>query len=316
MTDPTMTASLSNLLVYLAIAVYSIAFLAYAAETAVRTSRRSAVLAHVGSTATIPPDIAASTHGTSGRVARLGSAGTTLTVAGFVLTVCAMLARGVAAQRAPWGNMYEFALVSAMALGAAYLTFLSREPVRAFGVWVVALILLTLGMAVTVLYTPAGALVPVLNSYWLVIHVAAAITAGSIFSIGAVATALFLVKDRSERRTSTPAGGYAAALPSTSTLSQVAHSAHMFAFPIWTFAVLAGAVWAENSWGRYWGWDPKETWAFITWVLYAAYLHAESTPSWRGRGAALFALGGYAAFLFNFFGVNLWISGLHSYAGV
>ena len=85
---------------------------------------------------------------------------------------------------------------------------------------------------------------------------------------------------------------------------------------MWTFAVLAGAIWAEDSWGRYWGWDPKETWAFITWVLYAAYLHAQSTAGWRGTKAGWLALAGYAAFLFNFVGVNLLITGLHSYAGV
>ncbi|WP_275106591.1 cytochrome c biogenesis protein CcsA [Nocardioides daphniae] len=111
-------------------------------------------------------------------------------------------------------------------------------------------------------------------------------------------------------------GGYAASLPPASTLEQVAHTAHIFAFPVWTFAVIAGAIWAENSWGRYWGWDPKETWAFITWVFYAAHLHAQATAGWRGVRAAWFALAGYAAFLFNFFGVNLWITGLHSYAGV
>ncbi|WP_243395368.1 c-type cytochrome biogenesis protein CcsB [Nocardioides currus] len=240
-----------------------------------------------------------------------------MTIVGLALIVTATVARGIAAQRAPWGNMFEFALVGAVALTAAYLAFLARRPVRAFGVWIVGLVLLALGMAVTVLYTPVDALVPVLNSYWLVIHVAAAITGGGIFSVGAVATGLFLVRDRADRRG--PTSGrrrYADALPTSTTLAQVMHAAHMLAFPIWTFAVLAGAVWAENSWGRYWGWDPKETWAFITWVLYAAYLHAESTAGWRGRRAALFALGGYAAFLFNFFGVNLWISGLHSYAGV
>ena len=177
------------------------------------------------------------------------------------------------------------------------------------------------------LYTPAGDLVPVLDSYWLVIHVAAAITAGGVFTVGAVATGLFLLRHRQERRapadTATGAergvrrrGRYAAILPPARTLEQVAHTAHIFAFPIWTFAVIAGAIWAENSWGRYWGWDPKETWAFITWVFYAAHLHAQATAGWRGVRASWFALAGYAAFLFNFFGVNLWISGLHSYAGV
>ncbi|PUA80819.1 c-type cytochrome biogenesis protein CcsB [Nocardioides currus] len=322
-----MLASLSNLLIYTAIAVYAVAFLTYAGETALRTTRRSTAPAYLGvgpggpepspeplSSEPLLPD----PHDRiRQRADWLGAAGTNVTIVGLALIVTATVARGIAAQRAPWGNMFEFALVGAVALTAAYLAFLARRPVRAFGVWIVGLVLLALGMAVTVLYTPVDALVPVLNSYWLVIHVAAAITGGGIFSVGAVATGLFLVRDRADRRG--PTSGrrrYADALPTSTTLAQVMHAAHMLAFPIWTFAVLAGAVWAENSWGRYWGWDPKETWAFITWVLYAAYLHAESTAGWRGRRAALFALGGYAAFLFNFFGVNLWISGLHSYAGV
>lgn len=319
MTDPAMMESLSNLLVYVAIAVYSLALLAHAAETATRTapSARTAVTP-AGTTLELSPATVATP---TPRSARFGALGTSLAVAGFVFTLTATVTRGLAAGRAPWGNMYEFALVSTVAVGGAYLFFLSREPVRAFGVWIVALVLLALGMAVTVLYTPVDALVPVLDSYWLVIHVAAAILSGGIFSVGAVATALFLVRERAERRARTSGATartsrYAHTLPASTTLAQVAHAAHMFAFPIWTFAVLAGAVWAENSWGRYWGWDPKETWAFITWVMYAAYLHAESTAGWRGRKAAWFALAGYAAFLFNFFGVNLWIAGLHSYAGV
>ena len=256
-------AQLSNGLVYSAIAVYALAMLAYAAETAGRMAG-----ARVAVTGTVVAD-------SPSRSRLPGAFGTSLTVLAFLLNLGGVVTRGLAAGRVPWGNMYEFVLVCALAAGAAYLAFLSRRPVRAFGVWIVAIVLLALGLAVTVLYTPAGALVPVLDSYWLVIHVAAAITGGGGFTVGAVAT-----------------------------------------FPIWTFAVIAGAIWAENSWGRYWGWDPKETWAFITWVFYAAHLHAQATAGWRGVRASWFALAGYAAFLFNFFGVNLWITGLHSYAGV
>lgn len=299
--DEQTLAQLSNGLVYSAIAVYALALLAYAAETA----------GQVANTGTVVADAPARSH-------LLGALGTSLTVLAFLLNLAGVVTRGLAAGRVPWGNMYEFVLVCALAAGAAYLAFLSRRPVRAFGVWVVAIVLLALGLAVTVLYTPAGELVPVLDSYWLVIHVAAAITAGGVFTIGAVANALFLVRHRQERRgtAKVPQRGYASILPTTRTLEQVSHTAHMFAFPIWTFAVIAGAIWAENSWGRYWGWDPKETWAFITWVFYAAYLHAQATAGWRGVRASWFALAGYAAFLFNFFGVNLWISGLHSYSGV
>ncbi|GAW49779.1 cytochrome c assembly protein [Nocardioides sp. PD653] len=231
-------AQLSNNLVYSAIAVYAIAMLAYAAEAAGRTA-----------TTTGPSE----TRGT-GKWFRLGAVGTSLTVLAFALNSGGVLARGLAAQRAPWGNMYEFAIVGAVAAGGAYLALLYLRPVRDVGVWIVAIVLLALGLAVTVLYTPVDALVPVLNSYWLVIHVAAAITAGGVFSVGAVATGLFLLKSRSEKRAARsgnpPGRRYAASLPASSTWEQVAHTAHMFAFPIWTFAVIAGAIWAENSWGR------------------------------------------------------------------
>ena len=307
------TAALSNLLVYAAIAVYALALLAYAADAAQSTTRKVPTPLAVGG----GPLRQQRTQSPGGSA--VGRAGTALTVLAFALNLGAVLARGVAAQRAPWGNMYEFATVIALATGAAYLAILAREPVRQLGVWVVSVILLTLGLAVTVLYTPVYALVPVLNSYWLVVHVAAATTAGGVFTLGAAATVLYLVRSRSEERAeagSEPPRGYAESLLPARRWHRVAHAAHMFAFPCWTYAVLAGALWAETSWGRSWGWDPKETWAFITWVLYAAYLHAESTVGWRGRRAAWLALAGYAAFVFNFFGVNLWISGLHSYAGV
>ena len=232
-----------------------------------------------------------------------------------MLHLAGVLARGLAASRAPWGNMYEFTTAATLAATAAYLVFLRRQPVRDLGVWILALVTLSLGLAVTVLYTPAGDLVPALNSYWLVIHVAAAIIAGGVFTVGAAATALYLLRRRADARDAGVAvAGYAGRLPAARTLEDIAHTAHLFAFPVWTFAVLAGAIWAEDSWGRYWGWDPKETWAFITWVLYAAY--AQSTAGWRGTKAGWLALAGYAAFLFNFVGVNLFINGLHSYAGV
>ena len=230
---------------------------------------------------------------------RIGTVLMTLAAAGLVLGV---VLRGLAAGRVPWGNMYEFGLTGAAAVTVVFLISLRDRQIVAVSAWVTALVLVLLGVSVTKFYTPVDDLVPVLNSWWLVVHVAAAIVAGALFTIGAIATLAHLVRSRATPRTDDP---YAA----------LAHSVHLVAFPIWTFAVIAGAVWAENAWGRYWGWDPKETWAFITWVLYAAHLHAMSAAGWR-RGAGLLAVAGFLAFVFNFFGVNLWIPGLHSYAGV
>ena len=329
-------AQLSDNLVYSAIAVYLLALLAYAALSARRTARvedrataspgrADAVGAGVGAARTVSTDLSAG-HGraevgsitapaTGAEADRLAAVAAALTVLGFGLHLLGVLTRGLAAGRAPWGNMYEFAVVAALTATGAFLVFLRREPVRALGVWITALVVLTLGLAVTVLYTPAGALVPVLNTYWLVIHVAAAITAGGVFTVSFLAAVLYRVKLRAER-SGRGTLRYAGHLPSSDTLNRVTHTAVLFGFPIWTFAVIAGAIWAENSWGRYWGWDPKETWAFITWVMYAAYLHAEATAGWRGTKASWFSLLGYAAFIFNFFGVNMWVTGLHSYAGL
>jgi cytochrome c-type biogenesis protein CcsB len=324
-------AQVSDTAVFSAIVVYALAMLLYAADTAARSRSRSdeharapeipaLVAAAPRDSAMLPvPELGSSDVPTGrARSGRLSRTAVALTLLAFALHLIGVVARGLAAGRAPWGNMYEFAVAATLAATAAYLLVLRREPVRALGVWVVGLVTLSLGLAITVLYTPAGALVPALNSYWLVVHVAAAIVAGGMFTVGAGLTVLFLVRDRSDRRRrdDEPAGGYVRQLPSAATLQSLAQAAHVFAFPIWTFAVIAGAIWAEDSWGRYWGWDPKETWAFITWVLYAAYLHAQSTAGWRGRRSAWFAVAGYLAFLFNFFGVNLWITGLHSYAGV
>jgi cytochrome c-type biogenesis protein CcsB len=240
-----------------------------------------------------------------------------LTVLAFGLHLAGLAARGLAAGRAPWGNMYEFSTAAALAAVGAYLVLLRRHDIRYLGIWVVSAALVTLGLAVVVFYTDAGELVPALRSYWLVIHVAAAVLAAGVFTLGAVASVLFVLRERAERRAGArEPGGYAGRLPASEALDRLAYRVHAFGFPVWTFAVVAGAVWAENAWGRYWGWDPKETWAFVTWVVYAGYLHARATAGWRGRRAAVVALVGYLSLTFNYVGVNLWITGLHSYAGI
>ncbi len=222
--------------------------------------------------------------------------------------------RGVAAQRVPWANMYEFAITGSLLVAVAYLVVARRYDVRAFALWVTGVLLLTLGLAVTVLYVPAGPLVPALRSPWLVIHVAAATIAAAVFTIGMVASSLYLVRETADRRGAS--GRFVSRLPSAAALDRVAYRVTAFGFPIWTFAVIAGAIWAEYAWGRYWGWDPKETWSLITWIVYAAYLHARTTAGWRGRKAAVVSLVAYATLLFNFLGVNIAFVGLHSYGGL
>ena len=253
------------------------------------------------------------------RLEKFGRIGVALTVVAALLHLAGLVARGLGSDpaRVPWGNMYEFAIAGAFGVTAIYLALLRRYSLRWLGIFVTGFSVVVLMLSVLLLYVPAGPLVPALHSYWLVIHVVAAVIATGAFTVGAMASALYLVKARVEARGDGPRTGYLARLPQASVLDRVSYRVHAFGFPVWTFAALiAGPIWAEYAWGRYWGWDPKEVWAFITWVVYAAYLHARATAGWRGRGAAVIALIGFATLMFNFVGINLFGSGLHSYSGL
>jgi cytochrome c-type biogenesis protein CcsB len=244
---------------------------------------------------------------------RAGNIAMALTWLAFALLLVGLVTRGVWAGRAPWGNMYEFSLSSALAALGVFLVLSTKRDVRWFGVFLIPAVLLTLGLAVTVLYTEAAQLVPALDSYWLVIHVSAAIICGGAFVVAGLLSLLYLVRDRADHRGS-PA--WAGKLPPAERLDTLAYRTVAFTMPLWTFAIVAGAIWAEAAWGRYWGWDPKETWALITWLVFAGYLHARATAGWRGRRAAWLGVIGTLTFIFNYFAVNLIFPGLHSYAGV
>ena len=248
---------------------------------------------------------------------RAGNIGMSLTWLAAALLLAGVVLRGVWAGRVPWGNMYEFSITAALGVLAVFLLMSVRHDLRWLGLFVVTPTLLWLGLAVTVLYTEAAQLVPALKSYWLVIHVSAAIICFGAFTFATATAGLSLVRRRKERRAAGGAiSGWAGRLPTAERLEVLTNRVIAFAFPLWTFAVVAGAIWAENAWGRYWGWDPKETWAFITWVVYAAYLHARSTAGWRGSKATWIAIAGYSTFIINYFGVNIFATGLHSYAGL
>ena len=239
---------------------------------------------------------------------------TAMMILGFLLLLAGVVGRGISAGRVPWGNMYEFSITGALAFTGAYLGALRKYDLRWLGLFVSISVLLTLGTAVTVLYVPSAPLVPALKSTWLVIHVAAAIISGGIFLLSNVIAGAFLFLDSMERKGER--APWAKRLPSLDTLDQLSYRLVAFVFPLWTFAVIAGAIWAESAWGRYWGWDPKETWAFITWVAYAAYLHARVTVGWRGRRAAWLCIFAGSTFLFNYVYVNVWGTGKHTYSGL
>jgi cytochrome c-type biogenesis protein CcsB len=249
-----------------------------------------------------------------------GRIGLALTVVAGALHLLGLVSRGFASDpvRVPWGNMYEFTLAGTLGVTAAYLLLLRRYRLRWMGLVVTAFEVVILMLAALFLYVPAGPLVPALHSYWLAIHVTAAIVASGAFAVGALASALYLVKARALARGAVRPNGYLGRLPALSALDRLSYQVHAVGFPIWTFAALvAGPIWAEYAWGSYWNWDPKEVWAFITWVVYAGYLHARATAGWKGRAAAVIALIGFATLMFNFVGINFFFGGgsMHSYAG-
>ena len=288
----------SNYLVYSAMAVYTLSFFAHAIETA------WAVKVPSDNTKTLD-------YKRTEKVARIATA---MMILGFILLFAGVIARGMSASRVPWGNMYEFSITGALAFSGAYLVTLRKYDLRWLGLLVSIAVLLTLGTAVTILYVPSSPLVPALKSTWLVIHVSAAIISGGVFLLANVIAGAYLYLDRMESM-----GGrsqWAKRLPTLELLDQLSYRLVAFVFPLWTFSVIAGAIWAEGAWGRYWGWDPKETWAFITWVGYAAYLHARVTIGWRGRRAAWLCLFAGSTFLFNYVYVNIWGTGKHTYSGL
>ena len=302
---------ISNYAVASATVVLGLAFVAYVAQWGFARNvapDRALVGAGAGAPAAAPEEDA-------DRSDVAGGIGLSLTGLAWFVLLIGVVARGLSAQRVPWGNMYEFGCAGILVVLSAYLVL-----VRVWGIdWVGPMItgfgMVVLGLSALV-WVPAGPLVPALHSYWLVIHVLGAMIAGSAFLVGAAASVLFLVKSRAERLTPVDQQtGFLWRIPPSAAIDKVAYRVHAFAFPIWTFAALiAGPIWAQYAWGKYWGWDPKEVWAFITWVVYACYLHARATAGWKGKGAAIIALVGFACFLFNFVGVNLFIPGLHSYA--
>ena len=239
---------------------------------------------------------------------------------GMVAHLVAVVTRGLAVDRAPWGNMYEFitALTCVAAIFFGYIVV--RYRAWTLGVFVMGAVVLALGLAETLIYTPAGPLVPALQSYWLSIHVTAMTLATGIFFVAAVLGIMYLVAERYRARVAAgkaqPGNGLIARIPSSAQLDKLTYRTVVFGFPVWTFGVIAGAIWADQAWGRYWGWDPVETWAFITWVIYAAYLHARATAGWRGARALYIQLLGFASLITNMLVVQVFITGMHSYAGV
>jgi len=346
-------ANISNDFLLTAVVIYALAMLAYACDFAFGTKKAPAAQAvarvpvlvgaepaaagtgeaapPAASTAAVAPGGGAGAIGPGQRsglraalgldsVGRLVTIAVVLTSLGLAAHISGVVLRGLAVHRLPWGDMYEFVTALTCVAVTFFLGVMLRYRAYYLGLFVMAAVVLVLGLAETVIYTPAGPLVPALQSYWLAIHVTAMTLATGVFFVAAVIGVAYLFVDRHARRVAagrpTGSDGILRRLPGPEVLDRLAYRTVVFGFPIWTFGVMAGAIWADKAWGSYWSWDPTETWAFITWVVYACFLHARATAGWRGRRAAFIQLTGFGCLLFNVLVISLVVPGLHSYAGL
>lgn len=323
MTNETL-AGYANLSLYSAMAVFTIAMLCHAVYLAGLLPARDRTLERELVAAGASSPVGGPGHGASSgsRPAQenvplrarkaAGVASTTTWLGGFLLLASVVL-RGLSVHRWPLGNMFEFAVMGSMFTVLAYSIWSTRRDLRWLGLFVTAPVLLILGMALRVWYTEAAQVMPSLQSYWLVIHVTVAVLATAVFTIGAAATAIYLAKDALQR------AGRASVLyrfPPAPAIERTAYGLHIVAFPLWTFTLIAGAIWARQAWASYWNWDPKEVWTFVIWVVYAAYLHSRATSGISRQTASYIALAGYACVIVNFAVVNVFFVGQHSYSGL
>ncbi|NEM91008.1 c-type cytochrome biogenesis protein CcsB [Galbitalea soli] len=307
--------------------VYAFAFIAFTLDLARRASTRrvevsvaapvtvAATTATAGSTAVLDrPDSAAPvTPGPEvparSRAARLGMS---FTIIAWVLHVGGTVLRGVAAGRVPWANMFEFSLTATAIIVGVFLVVQLWQDLRFLGAYVAGFVLIFLGIATTNFYVDVVPLPPALQSGWLVIHVFVASLGTGFYGLGAALSVVQLVQQRRMAK----GLRFIASVPDPDRLETMAYRLIVVGFVFWTFTLMAGAIWAEHAWGRYWGWDTKEVWTFIIWTIYAGYIHARATRGWRGSRSATLALIGFGAVLFNFTIVNLFFKGLHSYSGL
>ncbi|SDS54964.1 c-type cytochrome biogenesis protein CcsB [Corynebacterium timonense] len=236
---------------------------------------------------------------------------------GVALHVVAVITRGLGARRFPLGNLYEYILVMTAVIMIAAAIVVQRKKWHSVYPWLLAPMIVAMYLNSTVFHIQAAPVVPALQSYWLPVHVSSVSIGASIGIVSGIFSALYLFRmwqPRGEEKGFF--GALAKPLPAAKTLDQLAYKTAIITLPLFGIGILFGAIWAEVAWSRPWGWDAKETVSLITWVLYAAYLHARATAGWKNTKAAwinVFALG---VTIFNMTYVNTVIAGLHSYAGL
>ncbi|MBF6172866.1 c-type cytochrome biogenesis protein CcsB [Nocardia blacklockiae] len=249
---------------------------------------------------------------------RLGNMAFAVLFVAIGLHLASIVLRGFATHRFPLGNMYEFITMATAAAAVTGVVFMHERRYRSMWVFLLVPVLILMFLAGQVLYAEAAPVVPALKSFWLPIHVTVVSVGSGIFMLSGVASLLFLLRLRQPegQESNNILGALARRLPDARALDRLAYKTTIVGFPLFGTGVILGAIWAESAWGRFWGWDPKETVSFIAWVVYAAYLHARATSGWRDTKAAWINVAGFVAMLFNLFIINIVVSGLHSYAGL
>ena len=308
--------------IYSAMAVYALAFIAFTFDLARRaapapaTATVGAATAVGGRTTVLLERLAMDAPvPDSGRVtSRPLRAAMALTVVGWVLHVAADVMRGLAAGRVPWANMFEFSMTATAIVVGVFLLLQFWQDFRFLGAYITGFVLILLGLATVNFYVAVVPLPEALKSTWLVIHVFVASLGTGFFAIGAGLSIAQLLQSR--RETSGTGLRFLDTLPNAEKLENLAYRVILVGFVFWTFTLIAGAIWAERAWGRYWGWDTKEVWTFIIWTIFAGYIHARATRGWRGSRSATLAIVGFGAVLFNFTIVNLFFKGMHTYSGL
>jgi cytochrome c-type biogenesis protein CcsB len=318
-------AAYSLVAVYSAIAVYAIAFVAFVLDLAKRASISQAVSqtaaasgrAYQGATARTTTAVAEKAPPVAGapsptRYQRVAFA---LTILAWVIHVAAVALRAFAAGRVPWANLFEFTMTGTAIIVGVFLLVQVWRDLRFLGAYVTGVVVLLASLATANFYVDVTPLPPALQSAWLGIHVLVAMIATGFFAIGG---GLSIAQLLQARREAGKAEGlkFLRSLPASEAIEVIANRLIIVGFALWTFTLIAGAIWAERAWGRYWGWDTKEVWTFIIWVVFAGYVHARATRGWRGSRSAWLAIIGFGAVIFNFTVVNLFFAGLHAYSGL
>lgn len=327
--NPDMTTNLATysvVLTYSAMAVYVVAFISFALDMAKRSGQ---VAAGAAAPAAAERTVATVQGGTvvlekvdtdrgrsGGGGTKFERVGMAMTILALVLHVGATVLRGIAADRVPWGNMFEFSLTGTALITLIFLLVQFWQNLKFLGVFITGLTIILLGIATVNYWVPVVPLQPALQSYWLVIHVFVAIAGTGFFALGAGLAVAQLVQTYRQGRPVSRQLRFMETLPDAERLEVLTYRVLLVGFVLWTFTLIAGAIWAERAWGRYWGWDTKEVWTFIIWVVYAGYIHARATRGWRGARSSWLALIGFAAVMFDFSVVNVFFKGLHSYSGL